>query len=227
MRESMTGSASLRRTGGSDAQTAVRLLFLLDRLGDTVAPDGLVPNAVKVVASMSKLQKLDFWLRNPDYLANELLTEIEEGRQPAALLDRVGAMLAGSQPVVHRYPMTRYRWGAYEPHDGGLAILKTVGHVATRRVGRVSPQARFDVYLLAAGAAAADEMRRNMPQLRWYDKQASFVALIGFGANGAALRARQYEQPEYAAAASGAQIPSILPRVRDRLAAMMANAGDK
>jgi hypothetical protein len=61
-------------------QDAVRLLMLIDQAaepitGADVAGDPALEKAVGVVESQVRLQKLDFWVRNPDYLANELLND--------------------------------------------------------------------------------------------------------------------------------------------------------
>lgn len=46
---------------------AIRLLVLLDCCGEAVVGGDLVA-AVKVVGSELRLQAMDFWMRNPDYL---------------------------------------------------------------------------------------------------------------------------------------------------------------
>ena len=40
-----------------------------------------------------------------------------------------------AEPEVRRYPMLRYRFGAYEPLDGALSVLSSVGLVLRRREG--------------------------------------------------------------------------------------------
>ena len=57
-------------------QHAIRLLVLLRVCGDEVGgndPAGMI----QVIRSERRLQALDFWLRNPDYLADELVTAVE------------------------------------------------------------------------------------------------------------------------------------------------------
>src|ERR1035437_711716 len=104
-----------RRRGGSTSQTATRVLVLLEVLGTPVGESCDVDGAVAVVSSLIRLQKLDFWLRNPDYLADELLTEFEQGRVPLHQIQPpVLRMLEGSAPQLHTYPMERYIYGAYE-----------------------------------------------------------------------------------------------------------------
>ena len=119
-----------RTGGGTISQSAVRALFVLDRLGHLVPDACPVAGAVKVVESETKLQKVDFWLRNPDYLAHELLNEVEAGRLDARLgIQEADALLNQSPPELHTYPMTRYLRGAYERRDNALGLLKHFGHI--------------------------------------------------------------------------------------------------
>ncbi|MEU7384995.1 hypothetical protein AB0A91_34555 [Streptomyces sp. NPDC042207] len=66
-----------------------------------------------VLHAESRLQKLDFWLRNPDYLADELLNDYERSRE-AVLLDLAGEILDSDEPEVCAIPMVRYLFGAFE-----------------------------------------------------------------------------------------------------------------
>jgi hypothetical protein len=70
-------------------QDAVRILMLIDNAVESVAEtdiadDAALETAVGVVRTQVRLQKLDFWVRNPDYLANELLNDFENGDRDTA-----------------------------------------------------------------------------------------------------------------------------------------------
>ena len=70
-------------------QDAVRILMLIDNAVESVtetdiADDAALETAVGVVRTQVRLQKLDFWVRNPDYLANELLNDFENGDRDTA-----------------------------------------------------------------------------------------------------------------------------------------------
>lgn len=203
-----------RRRGGSTSQTATRILVLLDVLGTPVAADCPVEDAVAIVSSLTRVQKLDFWLRNPDYLADELLTEFESGRASlGAVQPAVRRMLDGDAPSLHRYPMERYLYGAYEFIDDALSVLKMYGQIAHRRAADSGNLARRDYFLLTAGRDTVQKMRATIPELAWYDAQAAAIGLISDASVGATAKRRQYEQPEYEATAHGDVIPSILDRV--------------
>ncbi|WP_208722318.1 hypothetical protein [Amycolatopsis thermoflava] len=105
----------------------------------TTAPvhdDAALADAVGIVEGQLRLQKLDFWLRNPDFLADELLNDYERSGEPR-LLDLAAQILDSEEPEVRRYPMLRHHFGAYEPLDDGLAVLRSPGLVVRRRRGRI------------------------------------------------------------------------------------------
>jgi hypothetical protein len=118
--------------------------------------------------------------------------------------------------------MVRYRFGAFEPIDNPLAILRSVDFVRVRREGAPG-QVREHVYLLTrAGQDAMADLAAAAPELAWYRDRAIVVARLAGEAGGAALKARQYEQAEYASTALRHVIAPITDRVRDRLAAILA-----
>ena len=131
-------TSDARRRGGSTSQTAARVLVLLDVLGTPVGASCDVDGAVAVISSLIRLQKLDFWLRNPDYLADELVTEFEQGRVSFDQVQpHVQRMLDGDAPQLHTYPMERYIHGAYEFIDDALAVLKLYGQIEHRRAANL------------------------------------------------------------------------------------------
>jgi len=205
-----------RTRGGSSSQTAARILILLDVLGLPVEHPCPVPNAIRVVRSLTRLEKLDFWLRNPDYLADELMTEYEEGRLPEGVVREHVQRMLGELAAAHHYPMIRFHFGAYEVVDNALAKLKATGLIAHRRGADSGDRARHDYYLLSKGADQAELMRGSLLELEWYDKQADAIAFLSEAMQGSAARKRQYEQPEYKGARIGSEIPSIFERARTR-----------
>ena len=203
--------------GGSAGQGAARLLIVIARLGHPVQGHPAATNAVRWLPSLTMLEKFDFWVRNPDYLADELLSEFESGtRTLDQIADHVVRMLNEDAPDFHKYPMTRYLYGAYEVVDNPLSILKSYGHILHRRVDPSNPKSRRDYFLLPSGITAANALRSAVPSVAWYDLQCDAIALLSGITSGAEAKRRQYEQPEYEAATHGALIPSIGERVRSR-----------
>jgi len=203
----------------STKQDAVRLLLLIHTASGhvpTPRPAEAPADAVAVLHTQVLLQKLDFWLRNPDYLANELLTRYETDGD-AGDLDLAEHILLSDEPEVRRYPMLRYLFGAYEPLDTALAMLAAPRLVIKRRT-RQGSRPPLDYYLTEQGRHIAQTIVADVPELAYYVERSALVADLAAGRRGSALRDVQYLQEEYAETALGERIGGIAARARDRLA---------
>lgn len=211
----------------SREQDAVRILLLLD--GACEAVDGAslgdpgLAEAVGVLRTQVRLQKLDFWLRNPDYLADELLTEYETSQEPP-LLNLAGDILDSEEPEVRRYPMLRHHFGAYEPLDDALAVLRSAQLIVRRRRGTVNRVRVHDYFLLEEGRQVARNIIEQAPVFDYYVQRVQLVVALADGLGGSQLKERQYLHREYAEAARGERIGSITTRARQRLVALRAQA---
>lgn len=200
-------------------QKAMRLFAVLiagaERLSSP-GPDG----EVAIFRSETRLHALMFWLRNPDYLAHELL-DLSESEPDPSLVAVVRQMLDDDEPVLRRDAMAKWRFGAYEPIDDEMAILFSVGLVRTvmRHAG---PKSAGNDFLLLPGAPElAAELHDNIAY-GWYAERMRLVLRVAAGRPGSALKDRQYEQIEYATTRGRCLIPSIVDRVAERLEAMAA-----
>ena len=204
------------------------MLLLVDGAADPLPEpppdDPPLATAVGVVTGQLRLQKLDFWLRSPDFLADELLNEYERSAE-SHLLELAGLILDSEEPEVRRYPMLRHHFGAYEPLDDALAVLRSAGLIVRRRRGRVGHTRRHDYYLLARGRDVARTLVAQAPSFGYYVRRVRLVLELADGRGGNQLRERQYLQSEYACAARGSRITSIAERVRVRLARLRAELG--
>jgi len=194
-----------------------RVLFLMRRCGTDPgedAPDG----ALSVMRGQVRIQKLDFWMRNPDYLADELLNDHDAGQGPADALEQAKAILNDREPELRRLPMTRWRFGAYEALDDVLAPLvarKMILHQPTASSNRVR---EHSYWFMPDGEAFAQDLLSAEPGIfGWYDERAQLIATVARDASGSALKERQYEQTEYAGTELNVTIEPITDRVRERL----------
>jgi hypothetical protein len=204
----------------SREQDAVRILLLLDGAGEPAGEaergqSGL-GTAVCVVRTTVRLQKLDFWLRNPDYLADELLNEYESsGEEP--LLQLAAAILDSEEPEVRRYPMLRHHFGAWESVDNALAVLRSAGLAARRRRGTIDRIRQSDYYLLEAGRRVARDIVGAEPVFRYYVDRVDLVVRLADGLGGTQLKRRQYLQREYVETPRRERIGTVAARARSRL----------
>ena len=198
-------------------QHAIRVLVLLDACGDPVSDDD-PEGFVKVVRSELRLQALDFWLRNPDYLAGELITKVAaEEIDAATYLPLAQSLLDDEEPNLHWYPTPKWLRGAYEALDDAFSMLQSYGLAEVRRHGTPPLRHRNEFFLSLKGLTATAELATD-PVLGWYGRQAALVRLVAGSDKGGRLKERQYQQAEYAQTQLGLRIKSIEPAVRERLA---------
>lgn len=209
-------AAPIERPAHTRTQHAIRLLVLMDRTGVPVA-DGDPSAAVKAVRSELRLQAMDFWMRNPDYLADELISAVQSGALADGMLDIARSLLDDPEPDLHYYPMPRWFYGAYEAIDDAMALLETYGLATFRRSGEPGSKSyRNQMFVTAAGERAVAELAAD-PVLGWYVRQAELVALVAGDTVGSKLKERQYEQATYAGTELGLDIAPIAEHVRQRL----------
>jgi hypothetical protein len=207
----------------SREQNFVRLLFVLDRAGEPPgdsAPDG----AVSLMRGQTRLQALDFWMRNPDYLADELITEYQNDRSQTWALQVAREIFASREPRIRRLPMLKWRFGAYELLDDTLAIMMS-RRLVTHRPETGSQRVREHLYwLMDTGHDVAEQLLRADEVFSWYAERAYIVGRLASDTGGAALKKRQYEHPEYGSTSPLKAIRSIEDRVRARLADLETEA---
>ena len=216
-------TADVARPQPTRMQHAIRLLVILEACGEAVKPGGPA-DTVKVIRSELRLQALDFWLRNPDYLADELVTKVEADELPESYLDTANHVLNDPEPDLRWYPMPRWHYGAYEAIDDAFSILEAYGLALLRRHGGIMKAARSQFFLTTKGKAAVGDLPEE-PRLSWYTEQVKLVALVAGTDLGSALKKRQYKQAEYAQTSLGMIIAPIASRVRERLAAARSGEG--
>ena len=205
----------------SERQTAIRLLACIHAAGDKINVNRWGHDIVCVLHSQSRLQALDFWMRNPDYLANELLTEFEASGERDLVVIAQG-IFDDREPDLRRLPMVRYLFGAFEPLDNALAILRAADLIRIKRDGVPGGKIREHLYLLTtAGEDALVRITAAASELGWYRDRAGIVARVAGAQGGKALKDRQYLQAEYAGTELSHLIQPITDRVLARLAAIL------
>lgn len=196
-------------------RNTLRLLFILVR-GSESFRDGGFPDYVRVFDGETRLQALDFWVRYPDYLADELVTEFEKTRS-LKYLAAAQKIFNDEEPDLRQVPMMRKYFGAYEPLDTVLGILKS-RQLVLPRTKPINDAANHRDFLISQKACdLIDRILVEMPQFRWYDERVKLVLELAGSRGGGALKQRQHEQKEYHDARTGDLIPTIAERVRRRL----------
>lgn len=200
-------------------QKALRLLAVLVAGSERLTAPGS-GGEIGIFRGETRLNALMFWLRNPDYLAWELL-DAYANRRDAGLLTFVDQMLADEEPILRRDAMPKWRFGAYEPIDDEMAVLAMHGLVRTvmRPVGQKS--AGNDFLLFDRSYELASQLGGN-PAYGWYARRMWVVLKVAGGRSGSDLKDHQYQQLEYASTPSSGLIPPITQRVEAKLRQLMA-----
>lgn len=196
---------------------AVRILFVIAKAGEPVkksAPSG----TCLVVHAEKRLQALDFWMRNPDYLASEILNQFEADPSQKKLLKTAEAVMAGDEPDIRRIAMQRFLFGAWEALDDAIATLSLPGLVKMQRTftSNGSKITKTSYYLTDEGSTKAAELEKVDP-LDWYAQRAAVVAQVAGNRTGSQLKSLQYKVAEYNDARHGTIIAPIREEVENRL----------
>jgi hypothetical protein len=199
----------------SRMQHALRLLALLRVCTEPVG-GGDPAGMAGVIRAEKRLQALDFWLRNPDYLADEILNLVSDGTLAGRWIQTAKDLLDESEPQLHHFPMPKWFYGAYEAVDDAMSLLETYGLAKVRRRGAPPKRLQNMFFLTDDGAVAADTLA-GTEGLSWYVTQAQLVSQVAGEDSGSKLKNRQYEQEKYASARWGQEISSIEQQVRKRL----------
>ncbi len=219
--------------GAREASTArhrdaVRVLQILSHAGKRVTGNASRHLGVVAVLKAAKaLNALEFWMRYPDYLVNELLTMYEEDPvKHAHLLDEAIKAFDGVEPELRRLGMLRNWFGAYDALDDALSTLVYLGLVRhERKIHTDGVRVKERSYhLLQTGDDLAKELAKIEP-LSWYAERARLVAIVARGQTGNQLKERQHEIAQYHNARHGDVIEPIMDIVAARLATVRARAG--
>jgi hypothetical protein len=202
--------------GADDRQTAIRLLACINAGCTPVSDGSLGKDVIGVLRGQSKLQALDFWMRYPDYLANELINEYET-TGTKEYLEIAEQIFESREPELRRLPMLRYLFGAFEPLDNALACLRAVDIIRIRREGAPG-KVREHLYLLTRrGRDSFERLAASAPEIAWYKERAAIVSKLAGDKGGKALKDRQYLQQEYAETDINSIIEPVTERVRERI----------
>lgn len=200
----------------SPHRDALRILFIL-KAGGTPLADASQKDIALIFKGEARLQAIDFWMRNPDYLAAELLDLYVQKKEPG-YLEAARTILENEEPDLRRVPMIRYFFGAYERLDDALSLLRSRDLV--RITGTKSNGGKVletDFLLTKAGEEICSTAVEQEPILKWYADRAALVAKVAHGQGGTALKEKQYTRTTYAETKLGGIIPSITEDVRERL----------
>lgn len=200
---------------------ALRVLFIIRAGGSP--PEPPMQDVVSIFRGEARLHAFDFWIRNPDYFAAELLDLFEASRD-VAFLTAVESIFANEEPDLRRLPMIRYFFGAFDRLDDSLSLLRSRELIQITGVKHSQKVKETDFLLTDKGELFCRTCLKEAPPLHWYSERAQLVASIAGDRSGSALKQKQYERASYAETAIGGIIPSIATETAARLKQMRMSA---
>ncbi len=164
---------------------------------------------------------MDFWVRYPDYLADELI-DLYQSTDDGTFLDSARSIFADDEPSERLLPMLRRYYGAYENLVQPISILSLSDLVKQVTTVNSVGQSSHTYMVSEHGKSLTRVMVEQYPILGWYARRASLVVRVGGGRGGSDLKSRQHQQKEYHLSNVGDLIPSISERVKERLERILA-----
>lgn len=188
-------------------QDAIRLLFILVN-GSEEFNDESDLNIKGIFRGKARLYAMDFWVRYPDYFANELLQKYNEVKE-IKYLELAEKIFENNEPDLRNVPMIRFLFGAYEKLDNTLAILVSKGLIKQSGKKTNSDIHQLDFLLYDIAFEVIIKAKDEFPILNWYQERTILINEIAGSRGGTSLKDKQYEQIQYAKTKLGGIIPSI------------------
>lgn len=165
------------------------------------------------------LQKLDFLVRYPSYLAYELIElhalGVPAAADGAAVRTVIRQLVGDREPEYRTMPFRKFWRGAYESIDLVEAWWYSRELVYTgteQRGGAATPGRPQKHYFLSPlGVAEAERLVAQVEHARWYDERIRLLLRFYGGLTAAAVKALQYSHAPYRAAQLNEHIPDLAP----------------
>lgn len=173
------------------------------------------PLRKKLFKSEVRIQKIDFLIRNPDYLAYELLSRARNNSNiRIEIKDEIKEIVKEKEPVLRRLEMERFFFGAYEDIDDVIAFLKSIGFVEFSSKKSMDLKTIEKQYYITSLAIENFEKKiDSLSALKWYVNRCSLIKRYFGDLKGTDLKVSQYKIEEYRNTSYKEVIGSIYPLV--------------
>ncbi|HEE9033897.1 TPA: hypothetical protein R2I11_004208 [Bacillus cereus] len=156
----------------------------------------------RIFKSEVRIQKIDFLIRYPDYLAFELLIlldNISDMSSKEQIKRTVKKIFITQEPEIRRNDMQRYFFGAYEDIDDIIAFLVCHGFVIYQSKKSIDGRVFDKIYYLTELAVQKieQEILNHLDKATWYKDRCELINLYFGNLSGTDLKIRQYQHEEY------------------------------
>ena len=194
----------------------IRIFFIIYFFGEDYN-ESKYSDCCKVLNTEVKIQKIDFLLRNPDYLAYQLIDLMDRsGVNREEIKNIVKEIFRCEEPEIRRLEMDRFFFGAYEDIDEVIVFLKSFGFIRyeSERDTRLRT-IKKKYYLTNKAKNKMEDNLNNIPALQWYVRRCELIKKYFGDYSGSELKSLQYQIEEYRDTVYKEYIHSIQEKVRD------------
>jgi hypothetical protein len=176
------------------------------------------PHFKKIFKSEVKIQKIDFLLRNPDYLAYELLLFAKQGKFCASEIKWIVAdIFKNKEPILRKLEMERFFFGAYEDIDDVISFLKSINFISftsKKNAGLLTVEKIYYITDYALSKVQVD--LAEVTSLQWHIDRCKLIKYYFGDLSGTQLKAMQYQIDEYRNTSYKDYIGDIQVSVREK-----------
>ncbi len=181
-----------------DYKDKLRIFLILYFFSENFS-DSQFPSRKKLFKSEVKIQKIDFLLRNPDYLAYELLEIAEKNiEDKKTIKEEVQSIFKNNEPQIRRLEMERFFFGAYEDIDDIIAFLVGIEFIEFHSKKSTSMRTIEKEYYITE--IAVNKMKDDFEDhksFQWYANRCALIKKYFGNLSGTELKISQYKISEY------------------------------
>ncbi len=157
------------------------------------------PEYKKIFKSEVRIQKIDFLIRNPDYLAYELLiSAVNDPSKKQEIKEIIRSIYQTAEPQLRRLEMERFFFGAYEDIDDVIGFLKSIGFIGfTSKKSSDLKTIEKQYFVTQQAIVKTISVIDNLPALEWYVKRCELIKKYFGNLSGSQLKVSQYQIEEY------------------------------
>lgn len=176
------------------------------------------PNRKTVFETEVRIQKIDFLLRNPDYLAYEILSLIKEDKllKDTEIKVIIADIFNSNEPVIRKHEMERFFFGAYEDLDDIIAFLKAFNFIEFESEKSTSGNVISKKYFITkSGKEKIEKAISELSTFLWYAERCKLIHKYFGDLSGNELKVRQYQIQKYRDTPLNQYIESIEEETKD------------
>jgi len=191
-------------------------IYLILSFFSEIYTDPEEPKYRRIFRSEVKIQKIDFLIRNPDYLAYELINIAKADTSKKEEIKLViRKIFNAEEPIIRRLEMERFFFGAYEDIDDIIGFLQSTDFIkfTSKKAADLKTVEKL-YYLTEKGLLKLQSMLPSMPAINWYVQRCELIKKYFGDMSGTQLKVAQYQVKEYREATYNTYIGSIQDTVR-------------